>query len=258
MNTRNENDKMIDEILKEVQKEIEPPDTWQSLRSRIDHRIASGDLTSVSSSGIGSVTFWRRLAFSMAACFMITVGLLIYFIGFHDGVRKYQQQYATTVNNNLLNPTEINSLKLAFEQVRQLFGQQTQWIMIGSGNSTQMGIANKIPLGVENRNIIVVRLAVDYDSKGMQRRYFDVVTFSNQQVDFQLPLADASAIDVSLVPILKNDGKIAVNINAQVNGSSRAKGIATVTEEAFTSLVRMRANGSWINIDAIGQQMSSI
>lgn len=255
MNTNDKNDSAINQILQEAHKEIEPSDSWQGLRDRIDRRIDSKQFVSIPT--MRKVAFWRRLAFGMAACFLITAGILLYFLGVHYGVQEYHQQQIAAANN-LLNRADLNRLNFAFSQVRQLFGQQSQWIVIGSGDSTQMGVADRMVSGTDNSKVIVVRLVVNLGGERSPWQYFDVVTFSNQLANFQLPIAGASALDISLKPILKNDGRIEVEINAQAEGGSQANSISTLLDDRFTSLVRMRANGKWLNIDAIGQSVSKI
>lgn len=254
MNTNDKNDSVINQILQEAHKEIEPSDSWQGLRARIDDRIDSKQSISVPT--VGNVFFWRRLAFGLAACFLVTAGILLYFLGAYYGVQEYEQRQVAAANN-LLNQADLNRLNFAFSQVRQLFGRQSQWIMIGSGHNTQMGVTDKMVSGADSK-IIVVRLAVNLDAVRSPRQYFDIVTFSNQQANFQLPIADASAIDVSLKPKLTNDGIIEVEINAQAEGKSRVNSVSTILDDRFTSLVRMLANGKWVNIDAIGQSISKI
>lgn len=248
MNTNN-NDNMMDEILKDAYREIEPADSWDSLRTRIDQRISRKE----SVSGIANnVVFWRRLAFGMAACFLLTAGILFYFLGFNSGMKIHQQkQLAGT--NNLLNTAELEHLRVAFSQVDQLFGQQSQWIMVGSGNSTQLGVGDKLASQSSVGEVIVVRLGVNLDNQSGQPQYFDLVSFSGQQANFQLPIAGTSAIDISLRPILRNDGTVEVEINAKTNDNSQAKSISTVVDNHFTSLVRMRANGNWVDIDGIAR-----
>lgn len=253
MNTNDKNDNIINEILQETHNEIEPPDSWEGLRTRIDRRVDSAKSVSTQTAGI---IFWRRLAFGMAACFLITVGILLYFLGVNYGRQEYQQQIAAA--NNLLSQADLNRLNFTFSQVRQLFGQRSQWIMIGSGDSTQMGIADRIVSGADSSKIIAVRLAVNFDGIGSPRKYFDIVTFSNQQTNFRLPIADTSEIDISLTPILKNNGRIEVEINAQADGRSQANSISTILDDRFTSLVRMQANGKWVNIDGVGKSVSKI
>ena len=255
MNTNDKNDNAINEILKEAHNGIEPPDSWQRLRDRIDDRINSKEF--VSTPTMRNATFWRRLAFGMAACFLVTAGILLYFLGVHYGAQEYQQQQIAATNN-LLSQADLNRLSFAFSQVRQLFGQQSQWIMVGSGDNTQMGIANKMISGADSSKIIIVRLAVNLDDVGSPRQYFDVVTFSNQQTTFQLPIAGTSAIDISLTPILRDNGRIEVIVNAQADGRSQANSISTILDDRFTSLVRMRANGKWVKIDGMGQSVSEI
>ena len=86
MNTNGRKDNIIDEILKDAHREIEPHDSWQALRTRIDHRISSKKSASIPATEMAKrLIFWRRLAFSMAACFLVTAGILIYFLGLNYG-----------------------------------------------------------------------------------------------------------------------------------------------------------------------------
>jgi hypothetical protein len=255
MNTNDRSNNTINEILKEAYSEIEPPDSWRALRVRIDDRIDSKQF--VSASTMENIAFWRRLAFSMAACFLITAGILLYFLGSHYGIQKFQQRQVDAVSN-LLNQTDLHRLSLTFSQVRQLFGQQSQWIMVGSGDNTQMGVANRMVSGPDSSKIVIVRLAVNLDDAGLPQQYYDIVTFSNQQANFQLPITGISAIDISLTPILKDNGRIEIEINAQADGKSQANSVSTVLNDRFTSLVRIRANGNWVNIDGVGQSVSRI
>jgi hypothetical protein len=255
MNTKDENRDVIGEILKNAHEEIKPIDSWEALRARIKGRIDNNKLHSVSPAQ--RIVFWRRLAFGMVACFLITAGILVYLLGAHYGVREYQRTQLVA-SNNLLNEVDLNRLSFAFSQVRQLFGQQSQWIMIGSGNSTQMSVGGETTSEAEERKLLAVRLAVNLDSDLLPQQYFDVVMFSNQQASFQLLLANISAIDIFLKPILRNDEIIEVEIIARSGISSEAKSVSSVVDNKFVPLVRMQANGKWVNIDGTGRLMPEI
>jgi len=258
MNANKKNDDIIDAILKDAHREIEPPDSWEALRTRIDHRMNSRELSSVPSAELSqSVVFWRRMALAMAACFLLTAGLLIYAIGFVQRGEDSRWQRAAATNQGLFSQAQLNQLMKTFSNVRELFGQQSPWIMVGSGSNAEIGI-DEIVRTADTSKVVAVRLVLNSETQNAGRRYFDIVTFSNQWVSCQLPMADASVVDVSLKPTLEKDGMVALEINAQVNGSSVSKSITTVADDTFTSLVRLRANGYWVNIDAIAQSMSNI
>jgi hypothetical protein len=255
MNTNDKNDSTFNEILKDAHNEIEPPDSWQALRARIDDRIDSKQFVSVPT--MRNIAFWRRLAFVMAASFLITGGILLYFLGVHYGMHEYEQRRIGTVSNPL-DQADLTRLIFVFSHVRQLFGQQSQWIMIGSGDSTQMGVADKMVSGSDSSKIIIVRLAVILDDVGSSWQYFDVVTFPNQRANFQLPIVSTSAIDISLTPILRDNGGIEIEINAEADGRSQANSVSTLLDDRFTPLVCMRANGNWVNIEGTGKSVSEI
>ena len=255
MKTNDKNDSSFNEILKDAHNETNPPDSWQALRARINDSIDSRQFVSVPT--MRNIAFWRRLAFGMAACFLITGGILLYFLGVHYGMQEYEQRQIGTVDNPL-DQADMNRLIFAFSQVRQLFGQQSQWIMIGSGDSAQMGVADKMVSGSDSSKIIIVRLAVILDDMGLPRQYYDVVTFPNQPANFQLPIASTSSIDISLTPILRDNGGIEIEINAEADGRSQANSVSTLLDDRFTRLVRMRANGNWVNIEGTGKSVSEI
>lgn len=259
MNTNKKNDNIIDAILKDAHGEIEPPDSWQTLRTRIDRKINSGELRLPQATQFSKdVAFWRRIALSLAACLLITLGLLIYTIGFAQRTKGHWQRPLTGTNQGLLSQAQLKQLSTIFSYVRQLFGQHSPWIVVGSGDDAEIGVDGQIARTADTSKVVIVRLVVNLEKQNAKSQYFDIVTFSNQQASFQVLLADASVMDVSLKPILRNDGTIAVEINAQVDSGSQASGSSIVADNVFTSLVRMRANGDWVNIDAVAQSMPNI
>jgi hypothetical protein len=258
MNANKKNDEIVNAILKDTHRETEPPDSWEALRTRIDHRIDNRKSSSLPlAQQDGSVVFWRRIALAMAACFLLTAGLLVRTIGFVQRGKDSRRQHATTTNQGLFSPAQLNQLNRTFSNVRELFGQQLPWIVVGAGSNAEIGV-DEMVRREDISKVIVVRLALNLEKQKAGHRYFDVVTFSDQLVNCKLLLAENSAIAVSLKPIIRKDGIIAVEINARVNGSSESRSITTLRGNTFTSLVRLRANGEWVNIDGIAQSMSSI
>ena len=258
MNANKKHDDIVDAILKDARREIEPLDSWEALRTRIDLRIKSRKPSSLSFAQLnGSVVFWRRMGLAMVACFLLTAGLLIYTIGFAQRGENFRRQRAAVTKQRLFSQVQLNQLMKTFLNVRELFGQQSPWIIIGSGSNVEIGI-DEIVRTADTSKVVAVRLVLNSDTESAGRRYFDIVTFSNQRVDCQLPMTDASVVEVSLKPMLKKDGMVALEINAQVDGSSVSKSMTLVVDDTFTSLVRLRANGHWVNIDAVAQSMSNI
>lgn len=259
MNTNEKKDNIIDAILKDAHKEVEPPDSWEALRTRISRRIDTKKASSGPHTRMPKdVVFWRRIALAMAACLLITAGILIYTIGFAQRTKGHWRRQLTSTDQGLLSQAQLEQLSTTFSNVRQLFGQHSPWIVVGSGDDAEIGINGQIIRTADTSKVIIVRLVVNLEKQNAKSRYFDIVTFSNQQASFQVPFADTSAIDISLKPILRNDGTIAVEINAQVDSGSQASGSSIVAGNVFTSLVRMRANGDWVNIDAVAKSMSNI
>ncbi len=255
MNTNKNNNDAIDNALGDAYRKIEPPQGWDALRTRIEQKVENAESSGTKES-IKEILYWRRLALVMAACFLVTAGTLIYFFSSHHGAQEYEQQIAST--DNLLTLTEVNRLSAAFSQVRQLFGQQSQWIMIGSKDDTQLGVVDKPPLTAENNKVIAIRLMTTHNNGLQTSQYFDLVIFSNQQADFQLLFADSSSVKLSVKPILKSNGKIDVEIIATTDTGSQISNINTITDRAFTSLVRMRTNGNLLTINGTGRLISNI
>lgn len=255
MNPNEKNDSAIDAILEDCYREIEPPDSWQALRARINRQMETGKSPFIQLGG--RVVFWRRTALAMAACFLLTATLLIYIIVLTAGDRDLSNRRTAATMQGLFSQAQLNQLMKTFSNVRELFGEQLPWIVVGSANDAEIGV-DQTSRTADSSKIIIVRLAVNLEKPNATRRYFDIVTFPNQQVGFQMPMVDAPAVNILLKPILKNDSAVTVEINAKVNGSSDVKSITTVDDNKFASLVRLRANGEWVNIDGIGQSMPNI
>jgi hypothetical protein len=253
MKTNDKKDKFINALLADVYKETIPEDSWEALRVRIDHKLKDYECRSGHAKIDKSVTFWRRIAFAMAACLAITVGLLVYMI-----VSKEIPENTGTKNEALLSQSQLHQLSTTFSHVRQLFGHHSPWIVVNTAGDSEIGVDNKIARSTNDSKVIVLRLVVSLEEQKIKRQYFDVVTFSNQQAQFQIPLTGSLAMDVTTKPILKDDGTIAVEINAQVDNSVRASGVGTVANNTLTSLFSMRVNGNWVNIDATAHSLSNI
>jgi len=252
MGRDNRQEEAIDAILKDAYREIEPADSWAALRGRIGRTINGAKLPSVSAVQLEQrIAFWRRAALASAACLLVTAGLLVYTLGLMQGGRL-----TAPINEGLFSQAQLVQLKDAFSNVRELFEQQSTWIMLGSGNNAEIGLD---PAGAAPNagDIVVVRLAVNFEKQDAAPSFFDVVTFPSQRADFQLPLADSPPIRVSLRPLLKDDA-IAVEINAQADGRAKSENTTPVDDEAFTSLVRLPCDGDWVTINGIAQSVSSI
>lgn len=256
MNTKDEN-KHEDAMLKEAYEQIAPDDSWEGLRNRIGVRLAESQVNSKQRVDQSSVQFWKRLSFAMAASFIMTAGILIYVIGLNQGSNLNRQPPVANHNGMLVDQDDVNLLVDAFSQVRQLFGDQSRWIVIGSDNESQVGLAENPQTSTDPQKLVVVRLAISTDAQNSQRRYYDVVTYADQNTKLQLPLENATALMIDLKPVIKSDGTISVEIDASVDGMSQSKSRCAIASESFTPLINMRVNGDWIRIDGVGRQTSA-
>ncbi|HUT31598.1 MAG TPA: hypothetical protein VMX13_17540 [Sedimentisphaerales bacterium] len=256
MNGNDREENRIEAMLRDSYGEIKPADSWAALRGRIDRRIENAKLPGVSAlQGSRSIAFWRRTALALAACLLIAIGLLIYALGFVQGGRV-DGPLTKPINTGLFSQAQLDQLKETFSNVRQLFEEQSAWIVVGSGNDAEIGV-EQIGRTWDASKIVVVRLAVNLEKENTAPRFFDVVTFPNQRADFQLPLADSSPVKVSLRPLVK-DKALAVEIRAQVNGRAKSETTTTVDDNVFTSLVRLPSDGDWVTINGIARSVSSI
>jgi len=259
MSTDERNNNNVDVILKDAHREIAPCDSWEAMRARINRRLDSRELSSAPSAPFSKrVAFWRRTALAMAACFLITAGTLIYFLGSNRAKKHRREQPIAAVNNNLFDQAQLERLSFAFSQVRQLFGRQSGWIMIGSDNNAEVGLVDKTSSVTDTDKIVVVRLAVTVGNGEKRRQYYDLVMLPSQQANLRLSLANASTLNVALRPILKQDGSIIVESNTEIDDGSRDYSVSTLTGNAFTSLATILTNGNQIYVEGIGQSMSSI
>lgn len=256
MNTNQKNDDLIKAILKEAHNEIQPRDSWEALRARIDKRVCDEERYSVSIKRVGrNATFWRRIALAMAACLVITTGLLIYLL---DNSQSGQQEQINLANQGLLNQRQLDQLSIAFSHVRELFETHCPWMVIDSGGEGEIGVDYRTAEATDANKIIIIRLAVNVEGQEVQRRYFDVVTFSNQQVSFSASIADSSDIGISIKPMITHDGTIEIEVKVGLESGPQTGDFVTVADDKFTSLVRVKSNSNWVNIDATGQLASNI
>jgi hypothetical protein len=251
MDEKNKKDE-LSEFLKEAYEQIQPRDSWQALRSRIDKKIenrkdASGFINKLN----GNIVFWRRAAFAAAACLVITFILLLYCI-----FNNHQNGFAGT--NNLLVKNQLKQLSEAFSQVQDLFNQNCPWIMINSSGKGEIGDESKKINASEAKKIIVLRLAVNINSDQAKPQLFDVVTFDNQLVSFDMPVTENSNMSVTLRPVISANNKIEVQIDTRLDSGSKTNNTVTIADDSFKTLARVKSNGSWININATGQSLSNI
>ena len=249
---KNEKDE-INYALKEAHEQIEPLDSWQALRNRIDKKIENANTESGFAKKLnGNIIFWRRTAIAAAACLMITTILLIY-AAFNNQKKNH------IINNyNLLAQNQVMQLSEAFTQVQDLFNQNCPWMIINSTGKGEIGTENQETNIANAKKIIVLRLAVNFPDEKATPQYFDIVTFDNQLVSFDMPVTDNSNMNVTLLASLTKNNKIELQIKTQSNGDLKTNNTVTIADDSFKTLARIKSNGSWININATGQTLSNI
>jgi hypothetical protein len=247
MNTSENNNQDIRNILKEAYAEIQPPDSWDALRGRIDDKINNTDKLIISKKGLNAtVIFWRRTALALAACLVLASILLI-------------NSFFTSSNGNsqnkLLTRGQVTQLGTVFSHIQELFGQQQPWMLVDAGGKGEIGVDNSTTGQSQTGKVIIIRLAINTQNK---QQYYDLVALSDQQVKFSIPAIEGSDVAVSLKPVLANGGKITIEIQARLDNGRGAETTATIADNRFTSLVKVQSNGDWVSIDAVGQSAYSI
>lgn len=235
--------KQIENELKNLDTTIEPVDSWQDLRKRIDAKLDSADAMQSKMSFV-----LRHKAILSAAAMLLFISGIGYYIGYDAG-RNHQNQ---SLSRNLLTKQDIQNMSLAFQQVQELFKGQAGWLMIGNDNNVQMGINDE---DFENKNAAIIRLAIKIDSN--QEQYFDLLTYVNQKTDMSLPLIKGQSLKISLTATFNQNGEIAIEIIDLKRQSSNAVAV-NLCNNNYTKLLSTHADGVKIDILGIGKTVPNI
>lgn len=237
----------IDEILQEVYANTQPPDSWPALRERIGAAVS--DRRRRARSERRQIAFWRRAALAMAACLMVSIGLLL-----HRQAPRHSgdspDAAGTAGGFALLTQAQTDRLVQAFAQVRGLFADQHPWLMIDSAGASQMGLTLPQGPGHPEEGLVVLRLAVEETGREDGRRYADLVVFPRQEVVCTLQTAAGSTIELRLVPVLGKDGRVDIDFVARLDGQTREGRVTQVGRDAFSSLAQLRLGASSFNLGA--------
>ena len=252
----NDNEKNIQEAVKDAYQQIEPHDSWLDLRERINSKINEKYyLNSIDKNNQWkSIIFWRRSAFVAAACFLIAMGMLVYTIW----PSRSSENNQTAAKGKLFDNVQLEALETAFSQVRKLFGNQSGWIIIGSGENTQVGIVDRASGGAVDDKLVAVRLVINQEGENPSRQYCDIVTFSNEKTNFRLYLDNDRSIDIVMTPKIEASDKIALEISTQIKNNPPLTNVQTIANNAYTSLAQVKVNGISLTIEGIGQPISKI
>ncbi len=247
MSDQQRQDKMIEALLREVHESAAPADSWQALRGRIESRCRTV-------TPVGEVIFWRRIALATAASFILTATLLGYFLLKNQGAGPASSAVANA-DPPLLDDAQIERLAQAFSHVRSVFAGQSPWFMVDSFGNSQLGLTQAQEPAGRPEKLIVLRLALRDAQSESQRAYADLVAFPQQRIEVQMRTAQGSVIEVALVPVLGDDGRVAVDVVARGDGDARAAAVR-VDESAFRSLVHIRVGAHRIALNATAKPVS--
>ena len=244
MNNENESQNDIKATLQDINNAIQPEDSWEALRQRIDNQIEgsngfSGQVVNI------SLVFWRRTAFALAACLVLATAILFYVIQ-----KPLQNNH---LKQGLLTQGQVEQLGAAFSNIRKLFGSDTPWMVVDSSGKGEIGVDIPAADG-DSEKVIVLRLAVNTPDK---QQYYDVVALANQRISFNLTQVDCPDMNVSIRPEIRS-GKITIAINVRLDDTEQANDTITIADNRFTSLVQMASDNKLVTIDATGQLASSI
>ena len=247
MHDQQRQDEQIEALLREVHESAAPADSWQALRGRIESRCRMA-------APAREVVFWRGIAFAAAACFIVTATLLGYLL-LHNHDTSPAPLALAKADPPLLDEAQTERLARAFSHVRSVFTGESPWFMVDSFGNSQLGLAQTQEAAGQSQKLIVLRLTLRDEQSQAQQPYADLVAFPQQRVDIQMRTAQGSVIEVSLVPVLGDNGRIAVDVVAGADDDSRATAVR-MDESAFRSLVHIRVGVHRIALDATAKPVS--
>lgn len=239
----------LEGVLRREYERVVPTDSWEDLRKRIDERLA---IEKWRRQGV----FWKRVALAMAACLVVSSGLLgLAWLQWRKGSTAASTQLLAA-SAPWLNDAQTQRLGAAFEQIRAVFADQAAWFMVDSNGGTQIGVSNGVAQAKETSPIVVIRLALQGETQAGEPRCLDVVAVLQRRVDLQIPLAEGVLVDVSLLPRLSGDGGIVLETRIQASGSAPAGGTVAVSDAPYASLARVRAGDKWVHVHAVAKFIS--
>jgi hypothetical protein len=248
MTNQDYNPDNMDNLLKEIYNE-QPPDSWGSLRNRIESRIEKDSLiqTPKKEPLFRTLTFWRFLSLSMAACLLLMAGLLIF--------QDTRQKRNTPA---LLSHRDIRHLSDAFGQIRELFQDQTPWFAVGPGEKTSIGLNRNQDTSGQQHDIVILRLVL-HSTKGTQADdYYDVVTYINKKASIQLTLENSNPVLISVTPLRINNGQIEISYEAQMDGNTILRDKHFIAGNIYTPLANIPTGIGSANIVGTGYVITKL
>jgi hypothetical protein len=236
MNGQDKNEAM-DRLLRRTHEKVEPADSWENLRRRIDARLEKR-------SYLASARLWRRTAVALAACLAITIGLLCHFTWRDD-------RAGVPTLAPLLAQDQLDRLSAVFEQIRGVFADEASWFVIDSAGRTQIGVSS--PTAQKNDDTVVLRLVLSDDGPSKATQYLDVIARVRRVIDLRVALQDGSSVQLSLVPELAAGGAITLQSREPESGERGAMAKVEVPSTSYTSLGRIRAGDRWVSLHAMAR-----
>jgi hypothetical protein len=238
-------DERIETVLRQTHRSVQPVDSWEALRGRIDSRLDAATATA-------RVIFWRRIALAAAACFAVT-SLLLGYVTLRHARPEAAPVVLADADPPLLDDAQIERLTQAFAQVRNMFAERSPWFMIDSLGNSQLGLSEPQQPADATQRVIVVRLALRDRESSTAGQYADLVAFPRQRVDVRMQTAQGAILELSLVSVLQEDGRVSLRVAAQSNGDAATSTSASLDARAFRPLVRLRTGARWVDLGATAQ-----
>jgi hypothetical protein len=229
----------MDRLLQGVYEGTQPADSWEGLRDRIEQRLDDRRHRQ-------SLILWRRAALALAACLVVTLGLLGY----------VWMRAPAAAAAPLLTSEQLVRLSTIFAQIRGMFAEQAAWFMVDSAGQTQMGLSNGAGAPNEAAPVVVLRLVLEEEGGAPKPQYWDVVALVRHPVDLRVSLQDGRTIAVSLLPELTAEGVVTLQTHAPTEGWADSGEARKIPDARYTSLGRVRAGSRWIGLQAIAKVVS--
>lgn len=230
-------------LLEETLGQVQPVDSWQGLRRRIDARLdrLPGD---------NRLVFWRRAAVALAACLLVTAGILVYCVVNRPPLG------ASASAAPLLTEAHVERLTEVFRNVGVLFAEESAWFMIDSTGESEIGTYDELNGSAPADRAVILRVALCPEHDPQNTRYVDVVTRPGGRMSVQVAVSDGVKVRLSLAAQLTAQGAVVLDATARANGARSVAQTTDVATGLYTSLLRVRAGAQWITLRATGTVVS--
>jgi hypothetical protein len=252
MNRKNQSTHTLDTMLRQAHNQIEPPDSWQALRERIESGLDHRDTPDTRSLHLShKLAFWRGVALTLAACLLVCTGAL--FLSVANRITPAPVPASPVFQP--ITDTQQQRLGQMFNHITQVFADQSPWMVVDSQGDGTIGVATEPSDANIAQERIILRLVTGLNNGSIQNQCFDIVASSGQQVTLQIPMALGTPIDVSLKAVSMKSGAVSLEINAHDQQSLHVNGLVRVPDQAYASLLEVPLDTHRLSMHATARRI---